>query len=57
MNKKHGPTQIFFDGMVKTHWYYNGDRVAKTKYDELLQREDEIAILNERAKNSKSFAF
>lgn len=56
-NKKHGPTQIYFDGMVKTHWYYNHERVSKPKYDELLQREDEIAILNERARNSRSFTF
>ncbi len=56
-NRKHGPTQIYFDGMVKTHWYYNNERVNKTKYDELLQREEEIATLDERAKNSKSFTF
>jgi antitoxin component YwqK of YwqJK toxin-antitoxin module len=56
-NKKHGPTQIYFDGMVKTHWYYNGERVAKPKYDELLIREDEIATLDERARNSKGFSF
>ncbi|NBO24586.1 MAG: toxin-antitoxin system YwqK family antitoxin [Chlamydiae bacterium] len=54
-NRKHGPTLIYFDGMIKTHWYYNNERVSKSKYDELLQREDEIAILNERAKNSKGF--
>lgn len=56
-NRKHGPTQIFFDGMVKTHWFYNNERVVKSKYDELCQREEEIATLNERAVNSKPFNF
>jgi antitoxin component YwqK of YwqJK toxin-antitoxin module len=56
-NLRHGPTQIFFDGMVKTHWYYNNERVSKSKYDDLTKREEEIAQLQERAENSKSFTF
>jgi antitoxin component YwqK of YwqJK toxin-antitoxin module len=57
VNKKHGPTLIFYDGMAKTHWYYNDERVPKGKYDELCSREDEIAIQSERAKAAKNFTF
>lgn len=50
--KKHGPSISFCDGIAKTSWYYNDEKVAKRKYDELCEREEEIASLQERAKNS-----
>ena len=56
-NLRHGPTQIFFDGIVKTQWYYNNERVTKAKYDDLSRREEQIAQMQERAENSKPIAF
>lgn len=49
-NQKHGPTTVYYDGMSKTEWYYNNDRVSKDKFRELCDREQMISIMNERGK-------
>lgn len=52
---RHGPSTIFYDGLAKTSWYYNNRKVAKAKFDELSQRELEIAEMNERAKPNSEY--
>lgn len=47
--KKHGPSTIFHDGMSKTAWFYNNERVSAEKFKDLTQREKEIAIMDDRA--------
>ena len=47
---KHGPSIVYFDGMSKTRWYYNNNPVTKERYRELLEQEENIAIMNDRAK-------
>ncbi|MBI3211668.1 MAG: hypothetical protein HYZ47_03160 [Simkania negevensis] len=51
--QKHGPSIIYFDGMSKTRWYYNNALVSKEKYRELCEQEENIAIMNDRAKSAK----
>lgn len=48
--QKHGPSTVYFDGMSKTNWFYNNASVSKERYRELLKREKNIAIMNNRAK-------
>ncbi|MBI5274633.1 MAG: toxin-antitoxin system YwqK family antitoxin [Chlamydiales bacterium] len=51
-NKKHGPAISYCDGITKTEWFYNNEKVSRKKYEELCEREQEIATLQERANNS-----
>jgi len=48
--QKHGPSIVYFDGMSKTRFYYNNTPVTKERYRELLEQEENIAIMNDRAK-------
>lgn len=48
---KHGSSIVFFDGMSKTRWYYNNTPVTKERYRELIEQEENIAIMNDRAKH------
>lgn len=47
---KHGPSTVYFDGMSKTRYFYNNALVSKENYRDLLQQEENIAIMNDRAK-------
>jgi antitoxin component YwqK of YwqJK toxin-antitoxin module len=47
---KHGPSIVYFDGMSKIQWYYNNIQVSKERYRELCKQEENIAIMNDRAK-------
>ena len=49
--KRHGQSIVYLDGQTKREWFYNNDQVSKNKYNELLQRERDIAIQTERANN------
>lgn len=48
--QKHGSSIVYFDGMSKARWYYNNTPVAKERYRELIEQEENIAIMNDRAK-------
>jgi len=48
--QKHGPSIVYFDGMSKTRWYYNDALVTKERFRELCEQEENIAIMNDRAK-------
>lgn len=48
--QKHGLSIVYFDGMSKTRYYYNNALVTKDRYRELIQQEENIAIMNDRAK-------
>ncbi len=48
--EKHGPSTFYYDGMSKTQWFYNNAKISKAKYDNLIERERTIAIINERSK-------
>lgn len=47
--KKHGPSTLYFDDMSKVSWYYNNKAVTKDRYRQLIQQEENIAIMNDRA--------
>lgn len=46
---KHGPSTFYCDGIAKCEWFYNNELVAKSKYEELLEREKMISIMHERS--------
>jgi len=48
--QKHGTSTVYFDGMSKVHYYYNNTPVTKERYHELVEQEENIAIMNARAK-------
>jgi antitoxin component YwqK of YwqJK toxin-antitoxin module len=48
--QKHGPSIVYFDSMSKTQFYYNNMPVSKERYRELIEQEENIAIMNDRAK-------
>ena len=48
--KKHGASTLYFDGMSKINWYYNNKPVTKEQYRQLAQQEENIAIMNDRAR-------
>jgi antitoxin component YwqK of YwqJK toxin-antitoxin module len=50
--KKHGPAISYNDGLTSTDWFYNDEKVQKRRYEELCDKAAEIAILQERSKNS-----
>lgn len=52
---KHGPSSVFYDGLTKTAWFYNNRKVTRSKFEELSQRELEIAEMNERTKPAEFF--
>lgn len=54
-NRKHGPSVVFYDGVPTTSWYYNNEKVSRTKYNELCEREDEIMMFNERGMQKRRF--
>jgi len=56
-DQRHGPSVAYCNGMTKTEYYFNNERVSKEKYNELLDREQQIATLNERGRNSKMLNF
>ncbi|CCB89794.1 toxin-antitoxin system YwqK family antitoxin [Simkania negevensis] len=47
---KHGTSIVYFDGMSKTRYFYNNALVSKDRYRELIEQEENIAIMNDRAK-------
>lgn len=53
--KRHGVSIVYLDGQTKREWFYNNEMVSKNKYDELLQRERDIAIQLERANGQGTF--
>lgn len=54
-DSRHGPSVVFYDGVPSTTWYYNNEKVSRTKYDDLCNREDELRLMNERAEMHKFF--
>lgn len=48
--QKHGPSIVFFDGMSRTRYFYNDQLVTKERYRELSDIEENIAIMNDRAR-------
>jgi antitoxin component YwqK of YwqJK toxin-antitoxin module len=46
---RHGPSIFYTDGISKTEWYYNDEFISKAKFEELLEREKIISIMNERS--------
>ncbi len=50
--KKHGPAISYCDGLTSTDWFYNDEKVIRKRYEELCDREAEIATLQERSLNS-----
>jgi len=56
-NMRHGPSVIYCDGISKTEWYYNDQKMSKHKYEELCEREDEIARLQLRSQTASGFLF
>ena len=46
-NVRHGPSIAYYDGMTKTDWFYNNERVSKEKFEDLSRREQSIAAINE----------
>ncbi|MEX0962101.1 MAG: hypothetical protein WDZ28_04505 [Simkaniaceae bacterium] len=46
---RHGLSIVYLDGMTKKEWYFANERVTKSKFDELIDRDRAIAIMNERA--------
>jgi len=52
---KHGPSTMFYDGLAKTDWYYNSRKVTKGKFNELSQREQDIAEMNDRTKSNEFY--
>ncbi len=48
--QKHGISTVYFDGMSKVRYYYNNMSVTKERYRDLVEQEENIAIMNARAK-------
>jgi antitoxin component YwqK of YwqJK toxin-antitoxin module len=39
---KHGPSTVYCDGSARTSWYFDNEKVGRSKYDELTTREEII---------------
>ncbi len=50
---KHGPSTVYSDGYSKTDWYFNGYKVAKSKFDSLTDQERMMASMTERAQKKQ----
>lgn len=48
-DSRHGPTQVFYDGITSTMLYYRGEKVSKETYKQLCDREEEIARMSQRS--------
>lgn len=49
--KLHGATVVYADGISKTQWFYNNEKVSHQKYNTLCEQAQTIAIMNERARS------
>lgn len=49
-NLRHGQTVVYLDGYSRSEWYYNGDRVSKSKFNELVARDEMISTMHERSR-------
>jgi antitoxin component YwqK of YwqJK toxin-antitoxin module len=45
-DKKHGPSTYYIDGYTQIHWYYDGERVSRNKYEELARLDDMISQIS-----------
>ena len=43
---KHGPSIVYCDGSAKTAWYFDNEKVSKSKFNQLCTREDIIMSMN-----------
>lgn len=41
-DRRHGPTIYFIDGIAHTQWYFEGDKVTHSKYEELCKRDEAV---------------
>ena len=49
--KLHGPTIVYADGISKTQWFYNNEKVSHHKFNALCEQAATIAIMNERSRS------
>ncbi|MBP9841686.1 MAG: toxin-antitoxin system YwqK family antitoxin [Simkaniaceae bacterium] len=49
--KLHGPTIVYADGISKTQWFYNNEKVSHHKYNNLCEQARIIASMNERSRS------
>ncbi len=45
-DKKHGPTVYYVDGIAQTQWYYDGELVSQSRYDELSRLDEMISQIS-----------
>jgi antitoxin component YwqK of YwqJK toxin-antitoxin module len=45
-DKKHGPSAFYVEGDPQTTWFYDGKKVSKQRYDELVRLDDMIARIS-----------
>ena len=45
-DKRHGPSIFFVSGIAQTEWYYNGQSVSKSHYDELYKLDQMISQIS-----------
>lgn len=49
--QKHGPSTFYCEGIARSDWFYNDEKVTKAKFEELLEREKVISIMHDRSKH------
>lgn len=45
-DKKHGPTTFYIDGIPQSQWYYDGQLVHKSRYEEMSRLDDMISKIS-----------
>jgi antitoxin component YwqK of YwqJK toxin-antitoxin module len=46
-NVRHGPSIVYYDGVARTTWFFEGEKVSRKKFDVLAQRNAYITAMNQ----------